>query len=197
MHLVVTCESPNYCPNLSAADIRAKNPIWNFDKGVPLFVSIPYQGFLKLKVSINCNKLKIHSPVWCRSLEVSEPSGSFPVLNQTCQNLYFFREILTLMDYHAKGLWDEEFMSHDWGRLMFPLSIALSYINQYYSSWPFMPPMWLGVYLLLASQGYKSICHLINTADESIWIPNLNRLLITLFMPYHLNITSDVFVVWL
>ena len=61
----------------------------------------------------------------------------------------------------------------------------------------FMPPKWLGVYLLLARQGYKSLCHLINTADESIWIPNLNRLLITLFMPYHLNITYDVFVVWL
>ena len=53
-----------------------------------------------------------------------------------------------------------------------------------------MPPKWLGVYLLLASQGYKSLCHLINRADESIWIPNLNRLLITLFMPYPLNITS-------
>ena len=27
MHLVVMCASPNYCPNLSATDIRAKNPI--------------------------------------------------------------------------------------------------------------------------------------------------------------------------
>ena len=101
MHLVVMCASPNYYPNLSAADIGAKNPIWNFDKGVPLFVSIPYQGFLRFKVSINCNKLKTHSPVWCRSLEVSEPSGLFPVLNGTCQNLYF-KEILILMDYHIK-----------------------------------------------------------------------------------------------
>ena len=31
--------------------------------GVSLFASIPYQGFLRLKVSINCNKLKTHSPV--------------------------------------------------------------------------------------------------------------------------------------
>ena len=54
-----------------------------------------------------------------------------------------------------------------------------------------------GGMLTLASQGYKSLCHLINTADEYIGIPNLNRLLITLLMPYHLNITSDIFVVWL
>ena len=83
------CASLNYCLNLPTTDIRAKNQIWNFDRGVPLFASIPYQSFLRLKVSINCNKLKTHSPVWCRSLEVSEPSGPFPVLNQTYQNLYF------------------------------------------------------------------------------------------------------------
>ena len=108
MHLVVMCASPNYCPNLSAADIRAKNPIWNFDKGVPLFVSVPYQGFLRLKVSVNCNKLKTHSPVWYRSLEVSEPSGLFPVLNRTCQNLYFLEKfwlwwIIMLRDYEMKS----------------------------------------------------------------------------------------------
>ena len=45
--------------------------------------------------------------------------------------------------------------------------------------------------LLLTIQAYKSLCH------ESILIPNVNRLLITLFIPYHFNITSDVFVVWL
>ena len=90
------CVSLNYCPNLSTADIGAKNQIRNFDRGVPLFASIPYQGFLRLKVSINCNKLKTHSPVWCRSLEVSEPSGSFPVLNRTCQNLYFLEKLLKL-----------------------------------------------------------------------------------------------------
>ena len=55
MHLVVMYASPNYSPNLSTADIGAKNTIWNFDKGVPLFVSIPYQGFLRLKVFINSN----------------------------------------------------------------------------------------------------------------------------------------------
>ena len=109
MHLVVMYASPNYCPNLSATDIGAKNPIWNFDKGVPLFVSIPYQGFLRLKVSVNCNKLKSHSPVWCRSLEVSEPSGLFPVLNWTCQNLYFLEKfwlwwIIMLRDYEMKSL---------------------------------------------------------------------------------------------
>ena len=108
MHLVVMCASPNYCPNLSAADIGAKNPIWNFDKGVSLFVSIPYQGFLRLKVYVNCNKLKTHSPVWCRSLEVSEPSGLFPVLNRTCQNLYFLENfwlwwIIMLRDYEMKS----------------------------------------------------------------------------------------------
>ena len=81
MWWVVMCASPNYCLNLFTTDIGAKNQIRNFDKGAPLFASIPYQGFLRLKVSINCNKLKTHSPVWCRSLEVSEPSGSFPVLN--------------------------------------------------------------------------------------------------------------------
>ena len=32
------------------------------------------------------------------------------------------------MNYHAKGLWDEEFMSYDLGKVMFPLSIALSYM---------------------------------------------------------------------
>ena len=63
MWLVVMCASLNYCLNLSATDIRAKNQISNFDKGVPFFASIPYQGFLQLKVSVNCNKLKTHSSV--------------------------------------------------------------------------------------------------------------------------------------
>ena len=91
MWLVVMCASLNYCLNLTSTDIGAKNQILNFDRGVPLFATIPYQGFLRLKVSINCNKPKTHSPVWCRSLEVSEPSGLFPVLHWTCQNLYFWR----------------------------------------------------------------------------------------------------------
>ena len=108
MWLVVMCASPNYCLNLSTADIRAKNQIWNFDRGVHLFASIPYQRFLRLKLSINCNKLKTHSPVWCRSLEVSEPSGSFPVLNRTCQNLYFLEKfwlwlVIMLRDYKMKS----------------------------------------------------------------------------------------------
>ena len=38
------------------------------------------------------------------------------------------RKFLTLMDYHGKGLWDEEIMSHNWGSLMSPLSITLSCI---------------------------------------------------------------------
>ena len=45
MWLVVMCASPNYCTNLSTADIGAKNPISNVDRGVPLFANIPYQGF--------------------------------------------------------------------------------------------------------------------------------------------------------
>ena len=32
MWLVVMWVSPNYCSKLSAANIRAKNPIWNFDR---------------------------------------------------------------------------------------------------------------------------------------------------------------------
>ena len=51
MWLVVMCASPNYCLNLSSTDIRAKNQIWNFDRGVPLFASIPYQGVFKIKSS--------------------------------------------------------------------------------------------------------------------------------------------------
>ena len=123
------CASPNYCPNLSATDIGAKNPIWNFDKGVPLFVSIPYQGFLRLKVSVNCNKLKTHSPVWCRNLEVSEPSGSFPVLNQTCQNLLFFSE--------KNWIWANLLKTHrgpaPWS-VQHPLKMAIPYHHPPWSS---------------------------------------------------------------
>ena len=108
MWLVVMCTSPNYCPNLTSTDIGAKNQIWNFDRGVPLFASIPYQGFLRLKVPINCNRPKTHSPVWCRNLEVSKPSGSFPVLHQTCQNLNFLEKfwlwwIITLRNYKMRS----------------------------------------------------------------------------------------------
>ena len=102
------------------------------------------------------------------------------------------------MDYYIKELQDEEFMSHDWEGLMFLLSIALSYI--------YINTILHDVLLCQSGQGYgyfrqvkayKSLCHLINASDESIWIPNLNRLLVTLFMPYHSNITSNVFVIWL
>ena len=102
------------------------------------------------------------------------------------------------MDYYIKELQDEEFILHDWESLMFLLSIALSCI--------YIATILNDVLVCQSGQGYgyfwqvndyKSLCHLMNTANESIWIPNLNRLLITLFMPYHSNITSDVFVIWL
>ena len=102
------------------------------------------------------------------------------------------------MDYYIKELQDEELMSHDWESLMFLLSIALSCI--------YIATILHDILLCQSGQGYgyywqvkayKSLCHLINTANESIWIPNLNRLLITLFMPYHSNIISDVIVIWL
>ena len=89
-------------------------------------------------------------------------------------------------------------MLHDWESLIFLLSIALNCIQ--------IATILHDVLLYQSGQGYgyfwqvkayKSLCHLINTANESILIPNLNRLLITLFMPYHSNITSDVFVIWL
>ena len=89
-------------------------------------------------------------------------------------------------------------MSHNYESLMPPLFIALSYI--------YITTILHDILLCQSGQGYgdiwqvkgnKNLCHSIKTADESIWIPNLNRLLITLFMPYHLNIISDVFVVWL
>ena len=63
MWLVVMCGSLNYCPNLSSTNIGAKNQIWNFDRRVPLFGSTPYQGFLRLKVLVNCNKPKTYLPV--------------------------------------------------------------------------------------------------------------------------------------
>ena len=81
---------------------------------------------------------------------------------------------------------------------MSPLSIALSYI--------YIITILHDILLCQSGQGYgyvwqvkgcKNLCHSIKTAEESIRIPNLNRLLITLLMPYHLNIISDVFVVWL
>ena len=102
------------------------------------------------------------------------------------------------MDYYIKELQDEEFMSHDWESLMFLLSIALSYI--------YIATILHDILLCQSGQGCgdiwqvkgnKNLCHSIKTADQSIWIPNLNRLLVTLFMPYYLNIISDVFVVWL
>ena len=86
MWLVVMCASSNYCLNLSSTDIRAKNQIWNFDRGVSLFASISYKGFLRLKVLVNCNKLKTYSPVWL------ELRSLFPVLHQTCQILYFLEK---------------------------------------------------------------------------------------------------------
>ena len=45
MWLVDMCASPNYCPNLSATDIRAKNQISNFDKKVPFFDVYHTKGF--------------------------------------------------------------------------------------------------------------------------------------------------------
>ena len=81
---------------------------------------------------------------------------------------------------------------------MSPLSIALSYI--------YIATVLHDILLCQSDQGYgyiwqvkgnKNLYHSIKTADESIWIPNLNRLLNILFMPYYLNIISDVFVVWL
>ena len=49
MWLVVMCAPLNYCPNLSATDIRAKNPIWNFDrecqKGSPSLLVYHTKGF--------------------------------------------------------------------------------------------------------------------------------------------------------
>ena len=62
MWLVVICVSLNYCPNFSSINIGAKNQIRNFDRGVPLFASTPYQGFLRLKALVKCNRLKTHSP---------------------------------------------------------------------------------------------------------------------------------------
>ena len=89
-------------------------------------------------------------------------------------------------------------MSHNSESLMSLLSIALSYI--------YIDTILHDILLCQSGQGYgyiwqvkgnKNLCHSIKTADESIWIPNWNRLLITLFMPHHLNIISDVFVVGL
>ena len=91
MWLVVMCAHPDYCPNLSAADIGAKNIIWNFKRGVPFFATIPYKGVLRGKVSINCITPHTHSAAWYRNLEVSDPSNSFTILHQTFQNLYFLK----------------------------------------------------------------------------------------------------------
>ena len=46
------------------------------------------------------------------SWEVSEPSGSFPVLNQACQNLYFLEDFW--LWWIIKELQDKEFMSHNY-----------------------------------------------------------------------------------
>ena len=103
-------------------------------------------------------------------------------------------EFVTLMDYWIKELQDEEFMSQDWESLMSLLSIAHSCIcigTIRYNIFPLSK--WSGVWLLLASQGFKS---LLSLNKYSRWI-HMNRLLITLFMPYHSNIISDVFVDWL
>ena len=87
------------------------------------------------------------------------------------------------MDYYIKELQDEEFMSHDWENLMFLLSIALSCI--------YIATILHDVLLCQSGQvygyiwqvkGYKNLCHSIKTANESIWINNLNRLLITCLM---------------
>ena len=37
-----------------------------FWKGVPLFASVPYKGFLRYNVHVNCNRLGTYWPVLCR-----------------------------------------------------------------------------------------------------------------------------------
>ena len=92
------------------------------------------------------------------------------------------------MDYHAKGLCDEEFMSHDWGSIYIQYQVVLLFI-------PFYSAKVSKGMVTFCSSMATSLCHLINMSDESM--PDLNRLLTTLFMPHCLNITSDIFVMWL
>ena len=138
---------------------------WNlFLKGVPLFASVPYKGFLRYNVHVNCNRLGTYWAVWCGDLEVSNPSHSFTVLHQTCQNLYFLENF---------WLWwiitwgDGEFVSCDWENLMSFLSVVLSYI--------YISTIFYNILLCQSSQGYgyiwqvkgyKILCHFINMADK-------------------------------
>ena len=96
----------------------------------------------KLRIGLGCNQgqqpwlpmhwyfqcIKVTGQLWIPLHIGAWKFLSLVVLFQYSMKPLFFTEILTLMDYHAKGLWDEEFMSYDLGRVMFPLSIALSYM---------------------------------------------------------------------
>ena len=66
---------------------------WNlgFWKGVSLFASVPYKGFLRYNVYVNCNRLGTCWPVYCGDLEVSDPSHLFTVLQCTLLSLVKIR----------------------------------------------------------------------------------------------------------